>query len=115
MAGLKTFTPEERAAADAVTKQEMVLAEARRRAQQRVDEINVWSWSDNDVPRSMQLWREEMLRDTYTKIFAEEKAKVEAEATSNGAHGGEAVAAGTKRGRDEEAVDSGAKRARSEQ
>ena len=112
LAGLKRFTPEERAAADAVTKQEMVLAEARRRAQQRLEGLEIWSWSDNDVPRTIQLYREEMTRDMYAKMFKEEKAKVEMEATSNGAATAGEAAAGTKRGRDED-DDESAKRARS--
>ncbi len=112
LAGMKQFTPEERAAADAVTAREIMLADARRRAQQRFDEMQIWSWSDNGVPRTMQLWREEMARETYAKIFAEEMAKVELEAVNRSA--ALADGGGTKRGRgEEEAVD--AKRARSEQ
>lgn len=77
----------------------------RKRAQARLEALNIWSWQENDVPRTIQQDRDETTRELFKKLCVEERAKIEAEATSNGAAGG------TKRGRDDE-EDGDAKRAK---
>ena len=67
-----------------------MLAEAQQRARARLEAAGVWAWTTavgkiTDVPRSVLMEREDLLKPMYRKFFEEEKQLLQKESTSNGA------------------------------